>query len=98
MDTDVLEFKNKLYPNPTIIEEWNNDAGEVRMMLPALEGTGKRGSYVFYGSFALMGWDDDEGDYTGAAGKGDIPEALGGDGEYMSYRENVAANKGRRRL
>lgn len=68
------------------------------MSLPALEGTGKKGTYVFYGSFAIMGWDEDNDDFDGAAGADDIPEALGGRGLYMSYRENVAANKGRRRL
>jgi len=83
---------------PEVIEEWNNEAGETRMRVPALEGTGKKGTYVFFGSFAITAWDDDEDDYAeGGASADEIPEALGGTGLYMSYKENVAANKGKRR-
>lgn len=96
METDELKFMNEDYPNPSIIEEWNEEHMEVRMSLPALEGTGKKGTYVFYGSFALMEWED--GDFADPANMDNVPKSIGGRGEAMSYRENKAANKGRRRL
>lgn len=98
METDEFIEGNEHLPIPEIVEEWNSEEGEVRMMLPPLEGTGKRGRHVFYGSFAIMEWDEDNDDFADAASSDDIPEALGGNGLYMSYRENKKANKGRRRL
>jgi len=100
METDEIKGGEAKWSDfqPTIIEEWNEEESEVRMMLPALYGTGKRGSMVFYGSFAIMEWDADEGDFADPASLDAIPEALGGNGLYRSYRENKAANKGRRRL
>lgn len=107
METGEYKEGQDYLPIPDIIRtdpeddqspEWFNEEGEVRLRLPALEGTGPTGAHVFYGSFALMQWDEDNDDYLDPANMDAIPSTLGGKGEYMTYRENVAANKGRRRL